>query len=261
MWGAVIGTGFSLLGSLFGSSAQKNAIRAQRIVDEANARAQNIVGQANADGSNRVRKGSNAFATAQASLSNFTRTIGNQSKMREGGEAINALNTNLVRLQDQATKGSLNQRITAAEQLGAVRAATVASGAGGTSSAMLHQTLQLAQARQATTNEQNMQYQTYDMLAQRAGLVSNMVMSVDQGQEFAAVDYGIDTAPLVQPPFRADTSKGQLFGDIAGLLGKGLGNLYTSFASSGRSSPAPITHLNPLSSSGNYPSHGGNWSF
>jgi len=244
MWGAIIGTGINLAGSLFGASAQKKAEKAQRIVDEANARVQNMVGQANADASNRVRKGSNAFAVAQASLSNLTQSLGNQGKLREGGEAINALNTNLVRLQDQAVTGSLNQRITAAEQLGAVRAATVASGAGGTSAAMLHQTMQLAQARQATTHDQNMKYQTYDMLAQRAGLVSNMVMSVDQGQTFAPVDYGIDTAPLVQPPFRASTGNAQLFGEIAGLVGKGLGNLFGSGGASGRATPAPIINMN-----------------
>jgi len=97
---------------------------------------------------------------------------------------------------------------------------------------MLHQTMQLAQARAETTANQKMQYQTYDMLAQRAGLKSNMVMSVDQGQDFAPIDYGINTAPLVQTPFRAsDHTQGNWFmqflnSGAASMLGQGIGNMF-----------------------------------
>jgi len=217
-----VAAGTQLVTSLLGNRAQKDAVRAQRKVDATNAAA-----------SNAVRRAGNGFSAAQAGLSNLMRSLTNQGNLREAGESVNALNTNLARLQDQATTGSLNQQIAAAEQLGAVRAQAAASGAGGTSSAMLHQTLQLAQARADTTREQNQQYQTYDMLAQRAGLISNMALAVDSGQSFANIDYGVDLAP-----YRAMPGNG--LGDFLANGGMAaLGNLAGSlFTASPAASPA-----------------------
>jgi len=111
----------------------------------------------------------------------------------------------------------------AAEQLGAARAAAAASGAGGTSAAMLHQTLQLAQSRRAATHAQNQQYQTSDMLMQRAGLISNMATATDAGQSFADIDHSISLAPWQAPQgnFLLDILSGggaQMMGNLAGSL-------------------------------------------
>nr|WP_052145202.1 hypothetical protein [Burkholderia sp. ABCPW 111] len=183
--------------------AQKAADDAQGIIDNANTYSQNTINQANADAANAVRAANNGFAVAQASLSNLTRSISNQSKLEAGGKAEDAITTNILRLQDQATRGSLESQLRSAEQLGAVRAAAAAAGVGGSTARMLQNTMALTAARAQTTTDQNTQYQTYDMLQQRAGLVSNKIMSLDEGQTFAAIDYNINVAPLVQSPLRA----------------------------------------------------------
>jgi len=202
-WMAAIQVGIAAVSALEKNRAEKKAAKNQKRIDEANAYVQNLLGQTNADAANAVRGANNNLAVAQTRLSSTLRSMGNQAKLEAGGDAINALNTNLVRLQDRAANGSLNQQIMAAEQLGAVQAQAAAMGVGGTSAAMLHQTMQLAQARAETAQNQQAQYQTYDMLAQRAGIKHNMVMALDQGQDFAPIDYGINTAPLAQAPFRA----------------------------------------------------------
>jgi len=237
-WFAAISVGTQLLGSMSNAQGQKGAEKAQKRVD-----------RANADAANAVRGASNKFAAARASLSNLTRSLDNRGKLQAGGDALDALATNFVRAQDQAVTGSLNQRISAAEQMGALRAAAAASGAGGTSAAMLQQTLQLAQARAETSRSQNREYQSYDMLAQRAGLVGNMVMSLDQGQNFAPIDYGINLAP-----FRAGTANDAGFMDFmsgggGAALGQGLGSLFGGGAKAATgvtAGTAPVAQVFPI---------------
>jgi len=233
-WGTAIAQGINILGSMAGGHAKRSAVKAQRTIDAANAQAANT-----------VRRANNNFTAAQAGLSNFMRSAGNQHRLRAGGEAVNALSTNLARLQDQIATGSLNQQIAAAEQLGAVRAQAAASGAGGTSSAMLHQTLQLAQSRAASTAQQNARYQTWDMLAQRAGLTGDMAQAWDAGQSFATLDYSVD-----QAPYRA--TEGNLFTDFLGgggaqLIGNAAGALIKSGAFS-RSTAQAFPVQNPAPS-------------
>jgi hypothetical protein len=201
-WAALAGGIAGFMNTWLSAYAQKAADDAQGMIDNANTYSQNTVNRANADAANAVRAANNGFAVAQAALSNLTRSIGNQSKLEAGGKAEDAVTTNIMRLQDQALHGSLETRLRSAEQLGAVRAAAAAAGIGGSTARMLQKTMELTAARAQATTDQNTQYQTYDMLQQRAGLVSNKIMSLDEGQTFAAIDYNTNVAPLVQSPLR-----------------------------------------------------------
>lgn len=202
-WAALAGGIAGFANTWLTAYAQKAADDAQKTIDDANTYSQNTVNQANADAANAVRNANNGFAAAQAALSNLTRSIGNQAKLEAGGKAEDAVTTNILRLQEQATKGSLESQLRSAEQLGAVRAAAAAAGVGGSTARMLQNTMALTAARAQTTTDENTQYQTYDMLQQRAGLVSNKIMSLDEGQTFATIDYNTNVAPLVQSPLRA----------------------------------------------------------
>lgn len=168
----------------------------QARTEKAAGEAQGIVDRANADAANKVRWANNGFLAAQASLSNLKRSIDNQQKLYAGGKAAEAIDTNILRLQDQAVNGSLDAQLRAAEQLGAVRAAAAASGVGGTTATMLQRTMELTAARAQQATEQREQYQTYDLLQQKVGLVRNTIMSLDEGQTFAPIDYRVDLAPI-----------------------------------------------------------------
>lgn len=182
---------------------QQGETDAESTINDANTYAQNLINNTNADAANKVRDATNQFAAAQASLSNLTRSLGNQRKMEAAGSQVEAINTNLDRLQDQAVRGDLTARVQASEQMGAVRAAAAAAGVGGTSAQMLQKTMELSLDQRQTVRNENRGYQTYDMLMQRAGLMGNMVSSLDEGQTFAPIDYSVNVAPLVQSPILA----------------------------------------------------------
>jgi hypothetical protein len=224
-WPVIAALGANFLSSFLGGAAQKSASAAQGIIDSANAYSQNLINQTNADAANAVRTANNGFAAAQAALSNLTRSIGNQQKLEAGGKAEDAITTNIGRLQDQMVRGSLDSQLRSAEQLGAVRAAAAAAGVGGTTARMLQNTLALTSARAATATEEAGRLQTYDMLQQRMGLVSNKVMSLDEGQTFAPIDYNVNVPQTVQAPIRADQFSGSNFFNT--LLGVGSKNAFS----------------------------------
>lgn len=202
-WAALGGAIAGFMNTWGTAYINKAASDAQGMIDNANTASQNLINQTNADAANAMRKANNGFAAAQAALSNLTRSLGNQSKLDAGAAHLDALTTNIVRLQDAATQGSLDQQLRAAEQLGAVRAAAAASGVGGTTARMLQSTMAMTAARAQTQTDQKVAYQTYDMLQQKAGLARNVIMSLDEGQTFAPIDYNTNVAPLVQSPLRA----------------------------------------------------------
>nr|WP_156438391.1 hypothetical protein [Burkholderia sp. BDU5] len=226
--------GANFLSSWIQGDAQRTIGQAQTTIDNANTYSQNTINQANADAANAVRAANNGFAAAQAALSNLTRSIGNQAKLEAGGKAEDALTTNILRLQDQAVHGSLESQLRSAEQLGAVRAAAAAAGVGGSTARMLQNTMQLTAARAQTAADQNTQYQTYDMLQQKMGLVQNKIMSLDEGQTFAPIDYNINVAPLVQSPIRASQFASSAFGSsLLGTLASNTGAIANLFGGSG----------------------------
>ncbi|AQT27775.1 internal virion protein [Ralstonia phage RS-PI-1] len=202
-WAALAGGIAGFMNTWMDAYVNKAASDAQGMIDNANTYSQNTINNANADAANAVRAANNGFAAAQAALSNLTRSISNQAKLEAGGKAEDALTTNILRLQDQVTRGGLESQLRSAEQLGAVRAAAAAAGVGGSTARMLQNAMALSSARAQQITDDNAKYQTFDMLQQRAGLVQNKVMSVDQGQTFAPIDYNINVAPLVQSPLRA----------------------------------------------------------
>jgi len=189
--------------SSYSQARTREAINAaQHITDDANTYSANLVNRTNADSANQMRGANNTLAAAQAVFGNVQRSIGNQNKLNAYGKQLDSNSQNLARIQDAMTNGSLEDGLRAAEQLGALHAQAAANGVGGASAAMLHNTLAMSAARQRTAKEAKNEYQTYDMLQQRMGLVGNMVRSMDQGQTFAPIDYTINVPQLVQSPIR-----------------------------------------------------------
>jgi hypothetical protein len=219
-WGALAGGIAGFMNTWMDAYVNKAVTDAQTTIDNANTTSQNLINQTNADAANQVRAANNGFVAAQASLSNLTRSLSNQRKLDVNADQENALTMNLARLQDSAVQGSLDQQLRSAEQLGAIRAQAAANGVGGTTASMLQKTMALTAARQKEITDQNFQYQTYDILQQKAGLAYNTIASLDEGQTFAPIDYNINVAPLVQSPLRA----GQFATSIVGQAWLGAAN-------------------------------------
>jgi hypothetical protein len=232
--------------SNFSQASLNEAINdAQKVIDNANTYSANLISNTNADAANKVRTANNGLAAAQAAFSNLQRSIGNKSKLDAAGDRLDANAQNLIRLQDATVRGGLEQSLRESEQLGAMHAQAAAAGVGGATAAMLHNTLALSAARQKTTTETNAGYQTYDMLQQRMGLMSNMVASVDAGQSFAPIDYSVSIAPLVQSPLRAgDFAPSPLSQALLSTLSKSgnlqaLSDIGSMFSSEKAATPLP----------------------
>lgn len=224
-WAALAQAAMDWTGGYLQARQAKAANDAQKIIDEGNTYASNLINNTNAAAKNLNRSANNSLAAAQAAFGNLTKSLSNSAKLTSAGNALDANSQNMVRLQDGTSRGSFEQGLRAAEQMGALQAQVAAAGTGGATASMLHRTLELSAARQRTTAEINSGYQTYDMLQQRMGLVSSMVQGLDQGQTFAPVDYSVDIAPLTQSPFRAGDFAGSAASQAwMGMLTKNAGN-------------------------------------
>src|SRR5690606_32922459 len=168
MWAQMAAMGLSILGGI----NQYNLARAQY-------KAQKTIDDANWEASETIRKASNELGRAQGGLKNWMTSVSNQRLIEAAGDQYNALGENIARHLDQAATGSLQRRVQASEQLGALTAQAAAAGVGGSTSALINGTLR---PRTATVNHEIEKQQgqaTYDMLAQRAGIMSNAYDSWD----------------------------------------------------------------------------------
>lgn len=222
---AAAGMAMNWLNGYLKARTQKAISDAQGITDDANTYSQNLINNTNADAANMVRGANNTLAAAQSAFGNLQRSIGNQNKLNAAGRQLDENEQNLARMQDAMTRGSLEDGLRAAEQMGALHAQAAMQGVGGASATMLHQTLALHAARQKTTADNNSGLQTYDMIQQRMGLKRNMVQSLDQGQTFAPIDYSVNVAPLVQSPLRTEQFAGSATSQawVSALTGGGGG--------------------------------------
>jgi len=160
--------GLSILGGINQYRLAKAQYKAQKTIDDANYEA-----------SETIRKAGNELGRAQGGLKNWMTSVSNQRMIEAAGSQYNALGENIARHLDQAATGSLQRRIQASEQLGALTAQAAAAGVGGSTSSLINGTLRLRNAILNHEIEKQQGQATYDMLAQRAGILSNAYDSWD----------------------------------------------------------------------------------
>jgi hypothetical protein len=168
MWAQMAAMGLSILGGINQYKLAKAQYKAQKTIDDANYEA-----------SETIRKASNELGRAQGGLKNWMTSVSNQRMIEAAGDQYNALGENIARHLDQAATGSLQRRVQASEQLGALTAQAAAAGVGGSTSALINGTLRLRNAMVNHEIEKQQGQATYDMLAQRAGIMSNAYDSWD----------------------------------------------------------------------------------
>lgn len=164
------------------------------------AKAQAIIAKANADAENTVRKARNEYEVSVAALNNTIRSSRNKQVLEAAGSQYNALGQNLVRLEDEVLRGKLESRISSAEALGELTAASSVMGVGGSAVDVIENTLRLQEARNSQQYQQNADYRVYDLRAQQSSMIANAVRSMDSGQDIANVDYSTSIAAYVPKP-------------------------------------------------------------
>lgn len=238
------------MGDLISLGTRAWAAKGQWVLDNASANAEKLIGtteiavqnmlnEVNANIENALRGENNALLAARAALGNFQKSAKSEAILRSAGAKYNAAGTNIARIADKTRGDTLERRIQAAEQQGAATAAFAASGTGGTTQMMLKTAMAATAARRETRIGDRNRQQTYDMLAQQAGIMPGAVTQLDQGQVFAAIDHTKTTAQtIITPMWQADfrpTMEGQVWNTIAGQAGAVIGNRLGRKSDSGKS--------------------------
>ena len=150
---------------------QQAAAEAAKIADESNTRVNNI-----------IRESNNMLAAATGSLSRYTQSRQNQEHLKNTGKAHDAITTNMLRLQDAAQTASLERRIAAAEEAGALSASVGAAGIGGGTVQMLNSTMDLRSAMVEQLARDEQKQQQYDMSLAREATKEQMILGLSDVQ-------------------------------------------------------------------------------
>lgn len=150
---------------------QQGAAKAAKIADESNTRVNNI-----------IRESNNMLAAATGSLSRYTQSRQNQEHLKNTGKELDAITTNMLRLQDAAQTASLERRVAAAEEAGAMSAAVGAAGIGGGTIQMLNSTMDLRSAMVEQLARDEQKQQQYDMSLAREATKEQMILGLSDVQ-------------------------------------------------------------------------------
>lgn len=224
--GSLIQGGMNSVAAYNQAESQKAVTAGQHVIGDANTYAANTVGQANVDAANQLglakvastnatRLAQNAIVAANASAANNQRSIGNMQRVTAVGAKADTLTTNMVRSAQAMVAGSIDSRIRASEQLGALTAQASAAGIGGGSVGAVRSALNIQDSRQRAATDDKNKDSTYDGLVQRAGLQNQALQSLDLNQTLANINYAQDVytnqiftpgiAPIVPGDFAPDS--------------------------------------------------------
>lgn len=164
------------------------------IASRAIAKAQNQVFKAEADAANLVRGAKNEAAAAQTGLAYFMQTENNRRRLNAAAKTLEAGVSNMQRMQESFTTGSIEHQLASAEAGGAYAAHAAMSGTSGNAVDVIDMTMQLKNAR---ANQARMKAQgqaTYDTMAQLTGIIPQTVAGLDLNYVNAGMDYSTNVA-------------------------------------------------------------------
>lgn len=194
-WVAIAQMGVGLLSGYGQNKIEQAQYKAQRTLDKAEVSASNLIREAN-----------NELGAAQSSLSNWMRSVSNKRLITAAGEQYNAYTDNVGRMWDQSATGSLQRRIQASEQLGAIQASAAAAGVGGSTVDTINGTLKLRNAMLNAEIDKQEGQATYDQLMQRAGVMDNGYSQWDHSYDAANSSYMSAQMPIRIEPQDPGTS-------------------------------------------------------
>jgi hypothetical protein len=174
------------------------------------AKATNITNKASTKIRNLEREVSNEKAGATASLNRMTQSIKNNDMLRQGGQVVNKIASQQIELGRQMTTGGFTQRLRAAQEAGALAAASGAAGVGGGSVDMMDNVLDLNAQIEQNDAESVYQRQMFQLDDDKREAQYQMYNSLDANVFQANARFA-----EIQGPAKLDTSFSK-FGAEAG---------------------------------------------
>lgn len=153
------------------------------------AKAQNILINAQNAADAAVTAANNQLLAANAGFQRVAQSLNNQRQLRAAGEAYNASSSNITRMVDDFSRGSMARQLQASEDMGAVAAQAAAAGTGGMTQELVARTaaFQVAVNEQAISRAQGLAL--YDAHSQRAAVMSSAVEGLDVSPVVETMNY------------------------------------------------------------------------
>lgn len=176
--------------------------------------AENLVNNANVASANLVREANNDLAAAVGSLNRFRQAASNRAVMANSGKDQEAIQTNFLRAVGDLQRGSMEQRLDTAFELGAVAAMASAAGVAGGSRDAINATIRMTEARRQEELSRVQGQMTYDAMKLLTNTQADTYNQLDGTLFLDAIDRGRN---IFMPQFeqRAPGLIGTLFGSAA----------------------------------------------
>ncbi|WNV48173.1 hypothetical protein Ql52_gp037 [Caulobacter phage Quill_5.2] len=142
-----------------------------------------------------LRDAKNEAAGARSALALWSQSLGNQRKLEVAGDKINSLTENILRQADDATFGSIKNRVRTAEMLGASTAMAAWAGVGGSTIEQFNSAMELGDQLQQERADRAVETMKYQGAQQKGATIRDTIASLGYETFFADMDHNDYTAP------------------------------------------------------------------
>jgi hypothetical protein len=149
---------------------------------------------------NMLTASSNILAKAKGDLNRYQQSNSNKYKLIAGAENVESQRTNMLRLSDEAVRGSFDARIAASEVAGALTAAAGAAGIGGSSLDMIDASNRIRQQRAQELSDRQVDNQLYDAQRSIDQTIESTILGLDDIQFNDSINYMKDQEQYIKEP-------------------------------------------------------------
>jgi hypothetical protein len=167
---------------------------------KAQAKLDKFVAKSNTKIQNLNLAASNTMAKVKGDLARYQQAKSNKYKLIAGADSVESQRTNMLRLSDEAVRGSFDARIAASEAAGAIAASAGAAGIGGSSLDMLDASNRIRQQRAQELGDRQLANQLYDGQRNIDQTVEATILGLDDVQYNDAINYMEAQTPYIKEP-------------------------------------------------------------
>jgi hypothetical protein len=141
------------------------------------------------------RVANNKLTAKKLTLAEFSRSLANNTRMRNAGKEFNAATTQLSHELEQAGKDKLSVQLQHGEAQGALQAQAAMAGVGGASVELMDNLIDLQRVSQEEDQRRAIEIMSRHGRVATAGIVANAADSTDLRQSFGQFDFSKDIKP------------------------------------------------------------------
>jgi len=142
----------------------------------------------------------NTMAKVKGDLTRYQQANSNKYKLLAGADSVESQRANMLRLSDEAVRGSFDARIAASEAAGAIAASAGAAGIGGSSLDMIDASNRIRQQRAQELGDRQTDSQLFDMQRNIDQTWEATILGLDDIQFNDSINYMQEQTPYIKEP-------------------------------------------------------------